>query len=179
MSGPVPGSPVRVVARKWPDRPHWEHDAVHLGEDDLGLWLGAPVGTAMSRPGAAFRTDQRQVTLVPRESAFLATFYERGGTAHCDVYVDITTVPVRSPGAVTAVDLDLDVVRGWTGRVWVDDEDEFAAHRVQHAYPPDLVRLAVGSCEAVRDAVHRGEAPYDGGTPGPWFAALTACTMGS
>ena len=47
-----------------------------------------------------------------------------------DVYVDITTVPVWLDGptrAVTAVDLDLDVVRGWTGRVWVDDEDEFAA----------------------------------------------------
>ena len=40
---------------------------VRLGEDDLGVWVGAPVGTAMSRPGAAFRTDQAQVTLVPHD----------------------------------------------------------------------------------------------------------------
>ena len=174
MSGQVPGSPVRVVAHKWPDRPHWEHDAVHLGEDDLGLWVGAPVGTAMSRPGAAFRTDQRQVTLVPHEGAFLATFYERGGTAHCDVYVDITTVPVRTPDAVTAVDLDLDVVRGWTGRVWVDDEDEFAAHRVRYAYPSDLVRLAVTSCDEVHAAVSSARPPYDGVLPRSWFEVLDA-----
>jgi hypothetical protein len=173
------GAPVRVVARKWPDRPHWEHDALRLGEDDHGVWVGAPLGTYLSRPGAAFHSDQPHVSLVPRDDAFVATFYGRGGSAHCDVYVDITTVPVWDGDTVTAVDLDLDVVRGWTGRVWVDDEDEFAAHRVQHAYPPDLVRLAIGSCEAVRDAVHRGEAPYDGHTPVPWFEALAACTMGS
>ena len=173
-----PLDPVRVVARKWPDRPHWEHDALRLGEDAHGVWLGAPLGTYLSRPGAAFHSDQPHVTLVPREGAFVATFYGRGGSAHCDVYVDITTVPVWAGDTVTAVDLDLDVVRGWTGRVWVDDEDEFAAHRVQHAYPPDLVRLAVGSCEAVRDAVRRGQPPYDGRTPRPWFEALDACTMG-
>ena len=168
------GRPLRVVAHKWPDRPHWENDAVLLGEDDLRVWVGAPVGTAMARPGAAFRTDQAQVSLVPQGEPFLATFYARGGTAHCDVYVDITTVPVWSGDTVSAVDLDLDVVRGWTGRVWVDDEDEFAAHRVEHAYPPDLVRLAMTSCDAVRDAVTNRRPPYDGLHPRTWFESLDA-----
>ena len=123
-------SPVRVVARKWPDRAHWEHDALRLGEDDHGVWLGAPPGTYLSRPGAAFHSDQAHVTLVPRDGAFVATFYGRGGSAHCDVYVDITTVPVWDGDTVTAVDLDLDVVRGWTGRVWVDGGDGVAVpHR--------------------------------------------------
>ena len=173
MSETAP-SPVRVVARKWPDRPHWEHDAVLLGEDEHGVWVGAPVGTAMSRPGAAFSTDQAQVTLVPHEAPFLASFYGRGGSAHCDVYVDITTVPTWSSGVVTAVDLDLDVVRGWTGRVWVDDEDEFAAHRVRYAYPSDLVRLAVSSCDAVRTAVQAGLPPYDGTVAQRWLNTLAA-----
>jgi hypothetical protein len=165
-----------VVARKWPDRPHWEHDAVALGSDEHGEWLGAPVGTAMSRPGAAFVSDQAHVTLVPRAGAFLATFYAPGGTAHCDVYVDITTVPVRTAGAVTAVDLDLDVVRGWSGRVWVDDEDEFAAHRVRWAYPGDVVRLAVASCQAVRSALEAGRAPYDGEVHRRWLRVLAELT---
>jgi hypothetical protein len=166
--------PLRVVARKWPDRPHWEYDAVLLGEDDLGVWVGAPVGTAMARPGAAFRTDQAQVSLVPRDDAFVATFYARGGSAHCDVYVDITTVPVWSDDAVTAVDLDLDVVRGWTGRTWVDDEDEFAAHRNEHGYPPHLVHLAVTSCHTVHEAMTSRRAPYDGLHPRTWFETLDA-----
>ncbi len=46
-----------------------------------------------------------------------------------------------------AVDLDLDVVRGNTGRVWVDDEDEFAEHRVAFDYPEDVVTSAVASAE--------------------------------
>jgi len=47
------------------------------------------------------------------------------------------------------------------------------------AYPPELVRRIVTGWSQVRDAVQRGEAPYDGRTPVPWFEALAACTMGS
>ena len=39
---------------KWGDRPHWEFDAVLLGSDEHGDWLGIPGGTHMSRPGAAY-----------------------------------------------------------------------------------------------------------------------------
>jgi hypothetical protein len=186
MSGP-PRRAVQVVARKWPDRPHWEHRAELLGEDEHGLWVGAPAGTLLSRPGASLVTDQAQVTLVPRDEPFVATFYAPGGLAHCDVYVDITTVPVwvvspstgPSTGSgdavdtVTAVDLDLDVVRGWSGRVWVEDEDEFAAHRVRYTYPGDVVRLAASSCERVRVALEQGRPPYDG-SAGAWLAAVEA-----
>ena len=43
---------------------------------------------------------------------------------------------------VRAVDLDLDVIRGTTGRVWVDDEDEFAEHRVSLGYPDEVIEQA-------------------------------------
>ena len=169
---------MRVVARKWPDQPHWEYDAVRLGEDEHGVWVGAQPGTPMSRPGASFVTDQAQVSVVPRDAPFVATFYAPGGMSHCDVYVDITTVPTWSEGLVRAHDLDLDVVRGWTGRVWVDDEDEFADHRVRYHYPADLVRLAVTSCDAVHDSLVNRRPPYDG-TAGGWLAALDAIVTAS
>jgi uncharacterized protein len=168
----LPLGAVRMLSRKWPERPHWEFEALVLGDDQHGAWVGAPSGTRIRRPGASFVTDRPQVSLVPRHEPFIATFYAPGGVAPFDVYVDITTVPVWLDGpnrAVTAVDLDLDVVRGWTGRVWVDDEDEFAARRVH--YPADLVRLAATSCEAVRIAVESGRPPYDG-SAGAWLAAL-------
>jgi uncharacterized protein len=171
---PACGVAVRAVARKWPDRPHWEHDAVLLGEDEHGVWAGAPAGTRMTRPGVEFVSDQAKVALFPRDGAFVATFYARGGSSVCEVYVDIATVPVWSDGTVTAVDLDLDVIRGWTGRVWVDDEDEFAANRVRYAYPSDLVRLAATSCDEVHAAVRAARPPYDGTTAGRWFEALAA-----
>ncbi len=128
-------------------------------------------------PGAAYDTDRPQVTLVPPAAAFLATFHAPGGSLPCAVYVDVTTVPVLAAGpggvTVTAVDLDLDVVRGWTGRVWVDDEDEFAAHRLRYDYPPELVRLAAGSCDAVLAAVQSRRPPYDGRAE-RWLARLDA-----
>jgi len=165
-----PGSPLRLVARKWPDLPHWEHDAVLLGDDEHGRWVGAPAGTRMSRPGVEFVSGSAQVSLLPVDAPFVATFYAAGGAV--EVYVDISTVPSWEGDLVSAVDLDLDVVRGWTGRVWVDDEDEFAAHRVSLGYPDDLVALATRSCDAVLAAVRGRKAPYDGGTGRRWLREL-------
>jgi hypothetical protein len=70
-----------------------------------------------------------------------------------------------------AVDLDLDVVRGAAGRVWVDDEDEFAQHRVELDYPTPLVVHAARSCDLVHAAVKAGSAPYDG-TADTWLAQV-------
>ena len=44
---------------------------------------------------------------------------------------------------------------GPTGRVWVDDEDEFAEHRVSLGYPADVVRMAATVVRAVQAAWHR------------------------
>ena len=68
------------------------------------------------------------------------------------------------------------MVRGWSGRVWVDDEDEFADHRVRLGYPADLVRLATSSCEAVRAALADRRAPYDGQAQA-WLARLDGLTL--
>ncbi len=170
----IPGDPVRVVMTKWGRRPHWEFDGVHLGTDDAGDWIGLPAGTAMSRPGADYVAPVDQVVLVPapgddQDRGWLATFHAPHGAV--DTYVDMTTPPVRDGAQVHAVDLDLDVIRGATGRVWVDDEDEFAQHRVELGYPEEIVALAVTTAERVRRAVQDGLAPFDG-SAGPWLGLL-------
>jgi hypothetical protein len=162
---PLPGDPVRVVMTKWVDRPHWEFDCWFLGSDEHGDWLGIPAGTPMARPGATYVAPTPQVGLVPppgpdAERGWLATFHAEGGPVR--VYVDVTTPPAWDGPVLRAVDLDLDVVRGNTGRVWVDDEDEFADHRVRYEYPDALVAAATASCDRVHAAVAAGTAPYDG-----------------
>ena len=161
---------------KWGDRPHWEFDAVLLGSDEHGDWVGIPAGTHMARPGADYVAPVDQVGLVPasgadHERGWLATFHAVGGPVR--VYVDMTTPPVWDGPVLRAVDLDLDVVRGATGRVWVDDEDEFAEHRVRFGYPEDVARLAMRSCDRVLAAVTAGDAPYDG-SAGAWLALLAS-----
>ena len=77
---------------------------------------------------------------------------------------------------MTAVDLDLDVVRRTDGTVYVDDEDEFAEHRVSFGYPPEVVELAEESCRWVLGHVrdrHRPVRRRRRGLDGPRPAALT------
>ncbi|MBB6627112.1 DUF402 domain-containing protein [Nocardioides sp. KIGAM211] len=173
---PQPGDAVRMVMTKWGDGPHWEFDGVLLGSDEHGDWVGIAGGTFMSRPGAEYVAPADHVTLVPaagpdRDRGFLATFYAPG--AAVQVYVDMTTPPVWDGAVLRAVDLDLDVVRGTTGRVWVDDEDEFADHRVQLGYPDEISRLAMSTCDRVQAAVQASAAPYDG-SASVWLERLAS-----
>ncbi|GAA4698234.1 DUF402 domain-containing protein [Nocardioides conyzicola] len=170
-----PGDPLRVVMTKWGGRPHWEFDCAFLGSDAHGDWLGIAAGTRMTRPGASYVAETNQLGLVPASGAddgrgWLATFHDVGGPLR--VYVDITTPPVWDGSVVRAVDLDLDVICGPTGRVWIDDEDEFADHRVRFGYPDEVARAAVASCESVHAQVLAGRAPYDGDTAAAWLARL-------
>jgi uncharacterized protein len=171
------GESVRVEMTKWGERPHWEFDGMWLGSDQHGDWIGYPTGTSMSRPGAAVLSPNDQVGLVPspdlpdEERWWIGTFHGPGGPG-VSVYVDIATPPTWDGNAVHTVDLDLDVIRGVTGRIWVDDEDEFAQHRVALGYPDDLVGSAMRSCDRVLAAVTSGRPPYDG-SHRPWLQLLT------
>jgi uncharacterized protein len=177
------GSRVRVEMTKWGDHPHWEYDATYLGSDAHGDWLGLVAGTAYSRPGHHFTMPYDHVGLVPaaldgQRPWHMAVFYTDGGPewpglggSPVRVYVDMTTPPVWDGPIVRAVDLDLDVVRGFNGTVIVDDDDEFEEHRVRFGYPDEVTDGARASCEAVLAAVRAGAAPYDGSHE-PWLDVL-------
>ncbi len=163
------GTAVRVALSKWGDRPHWEFGARFLGSDEHGDWIGVPTATRMVRPGAEFVSSTDQVCLVPRDSGWIATFHAPGFLVL--TYVDMTTVPVWDGPVVRAVDLDLDVVKTAEGRVYVDDEDEFAEHRVAYRYPPHVVALAETSRDEVLAAVVHEHEPF-GTHAERWFAVL-------
>ena len=171
---PHPGDDVHIVMTKWGRRPHWELDGLFLGSDDDGDWIGVPAGSRMSRPGATYTAPVDQVMLSPGpgrsvDRGWVATFHAPGGDTH--TYVDMTTPPYWTALDLNAVDLDLDVVRGRSGRVWVDDEDDFARHRVELGYPREIVDLAVATSARVRDLLSDGLAPFDGRAE-QWFADL-------
>jgi hypothetical protein len=159
------GDPVRIEMEKWGARPHWHIPARWLGSDVHGDWVGIPAGTLMRRPGMETVSEFDQVGLVPTTGdgvarGFLATFHE--SPAPTWVYVDMTTPPDWDGDTVRAVDLDLDVIRMRDGHVVVDDEDEFAEHRVELGYPDEIVDLALASRDRVLDAVLEEREPFDG-----------------
>jgi hypothetical protein len=169
-----PGDGVRLEMTKWGDQPHWGMDAVYLGADAAGDWIGFPVGTVMSRPGVTVTTKNEQVGLVPSAGtavgqAWLATFHGPGGNVW--TYVDMTTVPEWDGRTVRAVDLDLDIIEGLDRVVYVDDQDEFDEHRVEYAYPREIVDLAIATRDLVLIAVREKLPPFDG-SAAPWFDVL-------
>lgn len=166
------GTPVRVVTTKWGDQPHWEYAGHYLGADRHGDWIGLPIGTRFARPGVDLAMPNDQVALAPTTDQhwWLAGFHGPGGEVR--LYVDMATPPVWDGTVLRSVDLDLDVVQGLSGRVWVDDEDEFADHRVRFAYPDEVVAAALESCDSVERAARGSVAPFDGVTAQRWLAAV-------
>ena len=178
LGDPVPGEAVAVRFSKWGGAPHWEMDGCYLGADEHGHWVGARPPVMLARPGRTVADERHLVGLFPHGAWFVVTFYERTEPAlpeHVELYVDITTVPQweRTSAGLTVrmVDLDLDVFRTWTGDVVVDDEDEFAEHRVSLGYPDDVAAAAQGSCAEVAAAVRARAEPF--GTTGTvWLTEL-------
>lgn len=165
---------VRILTRKWPDAPHWEYDALWLGADAVGQWVGISRGTWMSRPGAGMHATADHVVLVPHEAWWLATFYDDDPQRPFDTYVDITTPATWSGDEMRCVDLDLDVIRDRDEHVWIDDEDEFAEHQVELGYPADITAGARSSCGAVLDLVSNDAAPFHRMTAFGWIERLRA-----
>jgi hypothetical protein len=182
---PAPGTRVRCELSKWGDLPHWAYDATVLGEDEHGEWLGFPAGTHYSRPGHTYIGDRDHVGLVPAPAGgqrpwHLATFWSTAGDlwpalggSGVQMYVDVTTPAAWEGDVLHAVDLDLDVVRGFNGTVIIDDEDEFLEHQAELGYPAEVIAAARASADELKVAVGAGRAPYDG-THLRWLQALTA-----
>lgn len=156
---------------KWGARPHWEYDAVYLGGDEHGEWLGCPVGTHFARPGMEFTADFDSVVLVPADAAaHVAAF--NAPPRPTRIYVDMTTPAVWHGASVHCIDLDLDVIARTDGEIFLDDEDEFIEHQTAFGYPPEIVTMTEQSATSVLKAVQEGVAPFDGATAERWLAEL-------
>ena len=145
--------------RKWPDRPHYAHEATWLGEDESGTWLALTPGVPVLRGDEVLFVAEGSgaVVLAPRDDWWLAMFaFERDFS----LYVDIATPPTWEGDTMVMVDLDFDVVRFSDGRVVVEDEDEFEEHRVRYTYPPWLEAGARAAAARVHEAVVAGDAPF-------------------
>ena len=147
--------------RKWPDRLHWQFDMRRLGADLHGTWLHLPPASTVRRG----EEPERQLTtgfvmLVPSDpdAWWEAEFYWDHPREL--IYVNIGTPCEWSEGAIRQVDLDLDVIRRLDGGVGTLDEDEFAAHQVVYAYPPELIEGARRAADEVTRMLERHAEPF-------------------
>ncbi|MEV0797050.1 DUF402 domain-containing protein [Kribbella sp. NPDC050281] len=144
---------VRVVYRKYDEKLHWHQWMRSLGEDEYGVWLGAPPNSVAQRGDEPeIVQSQAVVQLFPRDKWFTAAFNDE--PRWTEIYCDITTPVEFSEDVFTMIDLDLDVIRRRDGTtVLVDDEDEFAEHQVKYGYPADVIKTARETCDWLVGAV--------------------------
>ena len=104
-------------------------------------------------------TPRPFVILVP-ESEWWTIVHTSPG-ADAEMYVDITTPATwESADLVSAVDLDLDVVRWTDGRVELVDEDEFLEHQTLLGYPPWMIDAARATAARAVLAAERRIEPF-------------------
>ena len=164
MSGPV-----RIEGLKWPATLHRQLTATRLGDNADGTWLWAPRGSptldVVLGPGAL---ECDFLILVPPDAWWAATWMF--GWKDIDLYVDLCTpVDWPDPGRLRLVDLDLDVVRRVDGTVELWDEDEFAAHSRQLAYPSHVVERCETDARELLRRVREYDSPF-GSAPERWLS---------
>ncbi|MGW6173319.1 DUF402 domain-containing protein [Arthrobacter sp. NPDC055138] len=172
MTGRIPAQAQpgdMVVFRNWKydGGAHWLVPGTYLGADSFGDWIFQPAGSLVARPGVAFYAASDAVQFLPREGNFVATFYDDAYPGDFRIYIDLATGirvdPLLPAGwEVQVTDMDLDVIRTAAGRVYIDDEDEFAEHRVTMDYPAALAEQIQASCRALYGQVLAQAAPFDG-----------------
>lgn len=142
-----------------------------LGEDTHGVWLGAKAGSIHQRGHEPRgRILRNQVHLVPRHDWWVFTFNPTHPKA--THWIDTSTPATFEDHRVTTVDLDLDVVRGPGGRLWIEDEDEFAEHQLLYGYPRDMIEQAERATTEMVQALSELREPFDG-VASAWLARVT------
>ncbi|MEV6414227.1 DUF402 domain-containing protein [Kribbella sp. NPDC051718] len=149
---------VRVVYRKFDEKLHWHQWMQYLGEDQYGVWLGAPPSSVSQRGDEPeVHHEQAHVQLFPRDQWFTAIFNDEPRST--EIYCDVTTPVEFGEDVFTMIDLDLDVIRKRDGSIYIDDEDEFAEHQVKYSYPPDVIEQAQATADSLVTAV-KTEEPF-------------------
>jgi uncharacterized protein len=159
---------VQVEYTKYNGVPHRLYQALRLGSDEHGTWLGVPRSLTTALPG--YKYTDPYVLLVPHDDWWTAMF--NAPPRRTEVYCDVATPARWSQDAVEVVDLDLDVRRRRDGgQVELLDEEEFATHARLLGYPHSLAQRARSAASWLLGALADGTEPFAGGYRG-WLAQV-------
>lgn len=168
---PLPGAPLQFRWRKWHGGRHWVNDAIYLGSDRWGDWLGQPDGWRNVRPGLEFLADGPNVTLLPPSGDYAMTVH--GRPRRVRTYIDLAWDIRWQDREPQGIDMDLDVVKAIDERgFFIDDRDEWDEHRIAYGYPLDIVRTLESLALDLERRVAAAEAPFDDATSEAWLSRL-------
>ncbi len=113
-----------------------------------------------------------------RPDDWWTAIYNAPGNAPYEIYIDISTPATWvDERTVECIDLDLDVVRRFTGPIELLDEDEFAEHAELFNYPEDVVQRTAATAQQLLRAVEARTEPFGSASHG-WLAKLAELPAG-
>jgi hypothetical protein len=163
---------VRVQSTKYDGSLHNDYEAYLLDAPDGGgvssdagapLRLHVPAGTSIESYRGRYETSVAFTALFwPGLEVWWNVYHNHApvGRRGFVSYANVSTPAEFDGETLRWVDLDLDVVV-MADRVELDDEDEFEAHRVRFAYPPDLEARARGAASELLERAARLRPPFD------------------
>ncbi|GAA3911683.1 DUF402 domain-containing protein [Microbacterium invictum] len=168
---PAPGARLTFRWRKWDGSPHWAHECVYLGSDEWGDWVGQWPGALSSRPGRELRAEGPNVTLMPPDGEWAATF--NASHPRMWIYIDVAWQVGWRGGEPEGIDMDLDVIHATDERgIFVDDRDEWDEHAQQFGYPPEVMARLERVTADLERRVTASTPPFDEATSARWLAVL-------
>lgn len=159
-----------VQYHKYDGSLHWRHDMTLLGTDEHGTWLGAVPGSIVQRGHEPPIPHPHHFVQLISPGTWWTMLFNGDSDPRHETYVDVI-MPAEEVGdrRWEMIDLDLDVVRLMDGSVYVDDEDEFAAHTTLLGYPDSVVRQARAAAESLVDRLRERVEPF-GAVAESWLA---------
>jgi uncharacterized protein len=152
---------VRVVYRKYDGSLHWHMQLDRLGEDEYGVWLGAPAGSTARRGDEPPVTFEQAYTMLVPSGGARWTLNCNADPCWTELYIDVTTPPRwTAPDTVEMIDMDLDVIRRFDGTAEILDEDEFAEHQITYRYPRPEIEAAERTAAELLGAVQSRTEPF-------------------
>ena len=148
---------VRIERVKWPDRSHQSVEAIVLGTDEHGTWVGLP--------------SDDEVWCIPDDRWWVACWFARADAVAVDV-----TMPARwGDGGVLLVGLDFRVISK-AGEPRLVGDDDFEENRLAFEYPSTVEAGAREAAEEVLAAVSADVVPFTWESGAGWFSILRAAT---
>jgi protein associated with RNAse G/E len=153
----------QIEAYKYDGQLHYRMPAYLRSDDGECLHFRAQLGGFLDHRTRGWR----RITLRPSDMFFwrdrwynvFRNYAADGRLRH--YYCNIGLPPHIQDGVISFVDLDLDVEIQPDGRIEILDEDEFIAHAVHYAYPPDIQQTARQTVETVLALWQSRAAPFD------------------
>ena len=133
-------------------------DVEPVDEDEFGMWLHAPRGSAWQSPSDTGTLPFDVLLLLSAVRFWVAWWVDDPADRRLEI--DVCLCPVRVNDGWSYVDLELDPVRHENGIIEIEDRDEFDAACLQGWIAGADAEIAQTTAADLEDALGQRRAPF-------------------